>query len=458
MADPLSERVAGLALEIFSKLPQRCKPRTLADGRREWTPMSAIALSRQADPSAVKIVSLATGTKSLPVSALTKCKGLVLHDSHAEILALRGLNYWLLTEMQRVLDRASHVSEWLEHDSHPVNSPSQFQASKRKAFPFRIRKGVEISLFSTEAPCGDASMELVMSATETAGRDITPWSKSASDQSDDAVNLPLGRGFFSNLGALRRKPARADAEVSMSKSCTDKLMLKQLTSLLAFPLDLFLDDTEETFLKRMIVYSDCWNEKSYDRAFTANGRLAKASVAMEPDSLVRMTFFDVETLPERFGRFDFERSTGSEEDRKVRASNISALWIAGAIENEAKNATDLVEVLLNGVRQGFKQFDDRDRKGSVVCKRNMLEKASRLDAQLSKADDAPLRIPRIGDQYLAYYSELKSLSVHSRKTLLKRQLLHALGGWPKKDYDDDFAFSILSSEPYTCPIHCSNSL
>jgi tRNA-specific adenosine deaminase 1 len=34
-------------LDTFNALPQKFKPRTLADGRREWSPLAGIVLSRR---------------------------------------------------------------------------------------------------------------------------------------------------------------------------------------------------------------------------------------------------------------------------------------------------------------------------------------------------------------------------------------------------------------------------
>src|SRR3954470_8613221 len=103
MPASLTEQIAHLALDTFDKLPSKCRPRTMADGSREWTPMSAIILYRTWNVeslveagrlnkanSQLEIVALATGCKSVPVSTLPKCAGLVLHDCHAEILACRG--------------------------------------------------------------------------------------------------------------------------------------------------------------------------------------------------------------------------------------------------------------------------------------------------------------------------------------------------------------------------------
>lgn len=441
MSIPLSEQIASLALDTFSKLPPRCKPRTLPDGRKEWTPMSAIVLHQpgefcEADsnilPDKIEIVSLATGTKSIPVSALSKCKGLILHDCHAEILALRGFNYWLLAEIRRMLDSESYESIWLEFTSPGDGAHSS--SHKWSPFPFRLREGVQVSLFSTEAPCGDASMELLMNATEAAGRDITPWPVTTAVPNISTPQLPPGRGCFSNLGALRRKPARADAEISMSKSCTDKLMMKQFTGLLAFPADLSIEPNPETFLKRMIVYEDRWSKEGYTRAFGTQGRLMELLPAVRQKNTRQANFFEVNTLPQNFRRFEYEKNA---DGQRSRASNMSALWIAGNNSSEG-----VVEVLLNGVKQGFRQFDDRERKGSVICRRNMVQEGMSIASLLERKFTPLLLIPAAAGRAPISYSELKSQHCRSETALLKQSILDGLGGWPRKEHEDDFDISI----------------
>lgn len=40
------DAIADCVLNAFKRLPQKYKPRTLADGRREWVPLAGIVLSR----------------------------------------------------------------------------------------------------------------------------------------------------------------------------------------------------------------------------------------------------------------------------------------------------------------------------------------------------------------------------------------------------------------------------
>lgn len=449
----LSERIANLALDTFDALPARCKPRNLLNGQTEWTPMAAVILSRPppsldnkssslneaavTEPLEIKIVSLATGTKSLPVSALAKCKGLVLHDCHAETLALRGFNFWSLCEIERLLTRDEYESQWMELSAHILDHDE-------KRPPFKLRKGVEISLFCTEAPCGDASMELLMASTLAAGGDATPWpidvraDMGTKESTEATPNLPLGRGQFSQLGALRRKPARADAEISMSKSCTDKIMMKQFTSALAFPADLFIGRSEEAFLKRMVVYEDQFDACGYQRAFSMDGRLVRALPLLSDQDFGSLTFFDVERLWQSFRRFPFERSRGSSPNAgKSKVTNVSSIWIAGEKDQEG---SEVVEVLINGVKQGYKQFAEKQGKGSVLCRWKMAQKMDDIRKLLHTRG---CFVSWLDDEHRPQYCNLKSLSCRSQMKEVKKLVLEALGGWPSKP-DDDFDTPIES--------------
>lgn len=335
----LHEQVAHAALDCFFSQPQKCKPRTAASGREEWTPLAAVVISRGENNSIVECVSLATGTKCLPASALPKCHGTVLHDSHAEILALRGFNRWLLQEIQHMLKEPTFSSPYFRRHNG-------LEMTEENVAPFCLADDIKLHFFTTEAPCGDASMELLIAAKPP--EDATPWDL------DDADTQLLGRGHFSLLGAVRRKPARADAEPSLCKSCSDKLALKQVTSVLSFPADTLVQRTPNAFLSTLIIPAGQYNAIGFARAFGPHGRMKHVADASSH-------FFDTVQLPEDFPGFEFEHRHSS--SRSIKASNISALYIAGSGQT--------LEILLNGVKQGFKHFDADTRKESVVCRKQM---------------------------------------------------------------------------------------
>src|SRR5579871_3827988 len=180
---------------------------------------------------------ISTGMKFLPKSNISNANGIVLHDCHAEIVALRAFNRFLLDECALLAQNSLATSLFVEY--RDVN-----QVNEKSPQPFTIKDNVSIHMYCSEAPCGDASMELVMQAQE----DATPWELPQLPQghSEGVLNSSAaemkGRGHFSELGIVRRKPgkfnpsclcttltnflARSDAPLSLSKSCSDKLTLK----------------------------------------------------------------------------------------------------------------------------------------------------------------------------------------------------------------------------------------
>jgi hypothetical protein len=40
------DAVADLALDVFDRLPNKCKPRPRSDGSREWIPLSGIVIAK----------------------------------------------------------------------------------------------------------------------------------------------------------------------------------------------------------------------------------------------------------------------------------------------------------------------------------------------------------------------------------------------------------------------------
>ena len=69
--------------------------------------------------------------------------------------------------------------------------------------PLTIRDDIRLHMYCSEAPCGDASMELTMRDQE----DATPWpvGQACAEMNSEGIGL-RGRGRFSELGFVRRKP------------------------------------------------------------------------------------------------------------------------------------------------------------------------------------------------------------------------------------------------------------
>lgn len=135
--------------------------------------------------------------KCLPAAKVPQARGFVLHDWHAEVIAVRAFNRFLLDgclELAACPNKPSSVLRRRE-----ANEVSESQGLQ----PFTIRENLKIHMYCSEAPCGDASMELVMDAQE----DATPWPLTVPVPVEEGLvkSLP-GREYFSELGIVRRKP------------------------------------------------------------------------------------------------------------------------------------------------------------------------------------------------------------------------------------------------------------
>lgn len=208
----------------FTGLPKNGKPRS-----NQWTTLAAVVMvDKGGHPT---IASLATGMKCLSSQSIEKAKGRAVHDSHAEILAIRGFNRFLLQQTRA-------------HDT-----PFLVQGTTG----WRLCHGITLYLYASEAPCGDASMELTMAAQA----DATPWTLR-----DGTV--PKGRSYFSRLGAVRCKPGRADSPSTTVMSCSDKLSIRQCTGLLLGSARALIEPGG-TYLAGLILHQH--NDVGYTRAW-----------------------------------------------------------------------------------------------------------------------------------------------------------------------------------------------
>ena len=147
----------------------------------------------------MRLIHKRTGMKCLPVDLISKAHGLVLHDWHAEILAIRCFNHFLIQECYDLANSSSMTSQYIRRRYVDEISASQTPQ------PFALQEDVKIHIYCSEVPCGDASMELTMAAQN----DPTPWASPASSDRDNASQGGLkGRGYFSELGIVRRKPCK----------------------------------------------------------------------------------------------------------------------------------------------------------------------------------------------------------------------------------------------------------
>ncbi|KAH6633562.1 tRNA-specific adenosine deaminase [Boeremia exigua] len=348
--------------------------------------------------------------KCLPQNKLTAAHGNVLHDWHAEVVAVRTFNRFLLEECLRISDPLSHShSDILQQRPRGVTDDEPQR--------FTIAEDVQIHMYCSEAPCGDASMELTMDAQD----DATPWTSApptiTSEALPDSAGALRGRSNFSLLGAVRCKPSRPDAPPTLSKSCTDKLALKQATSILSSVTSTLISP-RNAYIHSLILPASQYVPAACDRAFSRTGRLG----GLTDESVrswrggYRWQPFEVRPTAKEF----VWSRRGVAANEKAVASNLSAVW-----------APLWQETLIGGVLQGRKQTDPRG--ASRICRRS----AWMLAVQIAGLAGAPAVLEALTK---VVYGDIKhDTALEARRVVKKDTQEHGLGGWVKNVGDSDFA-------------------
>ncbi|KAL9044777.1 MAG: hypothetical protein Q9214_002106 [Letrouitia sp. 1 TL-2023] len=385
-----NDRIATCVLEAFEALPAKCKPVEATAGIFQWVPLSGIAIMKGNNEA--RCVALGTGMKCLPAKDISNAKGAILHDFHAEIVAIRAFNHFLLQESLKLAKAPSFNSPFLRRRlDQELSASNGFQ-------PFSLHSDLKICMFNSEAPCGDASMELVMEAQ----KDATPWPVADSNGNNlSAPALLKGRGSFSELGIVRRKPARADSPLTLSKSCSDKLALKQCTSLLS-SLTSLLISPEHGYLDTLVLPRSQHNHTACTRAFRPEGRM-KSVFNCKWASAYRFHPFSVQNTEQEFA---YSRR----------------MW-----------HPNLLERLILGRLQGRKAQDPKA--ASQISNVRMWE----LVRQLVIALNSPLRLEI---SRCKSYRQLKISPLFDERKQVKHDArAEALKGWVRnEDVDFDLSF------------------
>ncbi|KAF4994970.1 hypothetical protein FGRMN_5461 [Fusarium graminum] len=258
-------------------------------------------------------------------------------------------------------------------------------------------------------------MELTMAAQHDASawQSPTPTGTAAPDQEGSL----LGRACFSRTGIVRRKPARGDAPPTLSKSCSDKIALKQCTSLLSSLTSVFVDPAN-AYIQTLILPKSQYSETACRRSFSVEGRM---NALVDETWLGGYSFreFSVVTTDLEFG---FSKRAVKARADKISASNLAAVWSHSGFE----------ENIIGGVIQGRKAF--RTNGASRTSRRSMWEVASELAG-------------RLGESYYATATDLACGTYRDfkegRLTLHRQQVKNnarktALMGWIRNDGGSDF--------------------
>ncbi|KAL8901060.1 MAG: hypothetical protein Q9207_005381 [Kuettlingeria erythrocarpa] len=395
------DAVAEAVLQTYDALPRKCKPVEATADFFQWVPLSGIVVVK-GDNSRPECLSLGTGMKCLPIDQVAQANGSVVHDWHAEVVALRSFNHFLLHECLELSTSPTRTSPIVRRrEAHEISDILGLQ-------PFSIHDNLKFHMYSSEAPCGDASMELLMEAQA----DATPWPLDRRQPATQKLpGLLPGREFFGQLGIVRRKPG-ADL-ATLSKSCSDKLAFKQCTSILSSCTSLLVNPAN-AYLDSLILPKSQYVAHACDRCFGPAGRMRPVAnrtwsggYAFRP--------FRVETTKHDFV---YSRRSMPASSRELRTSNIAAV-----------HNPHVQEALVVGRLQGRKKFDWKG--ASAICSKRMWMTTLQVLAAL--------RTPRLLQQVSesSQVRRWKDTVLFSDRQQVKADVrAEALAGWIRNDGDD----------------------
>lgn len=310
MNHELGNSIASNVIDTFNGLTIKSgKPVVRSNGVEEWTVLASVVAIVNNN---IMPITLATGVKTLPNKVRSYSNGLMVHDMHAEILALRLFNYYLL-------EKDCPLVEYLEDTR-------------------KLKCDVKLALFISEPPCGDASMSYISSSLT----DNEPWTPRKKQK------LNRGRNNFGELGVVRTKPGRSDSLISYSKSCSDKLCLKQLVGICnATTSTLFRDNI---FLDYLVTKNLSFED--FHRCFRTRFDLRNATHPLQ-------------LLAYNCDGYGFTKS------EKKSPSPLCLLHIV---------PLKVIQVLNNGVKNGSFIKDKPPKKGgeSIICNQHFMRKLKQI--------------------------------------------------------------------------------
>lgn len=218
LSDIFIENLVRNCFNVYDKLPKTGKPI-----EKEWTVLSCFIEYDKSNEN-LEVVSLGTGSKCIGATKMSPT-GCLLNDSHAEVFARRGFLLYLY----------DNIDKALKHE------PSVFNHQDGQ---LKLKDDIEFIFYSSQLPCGDASIISVDGGEEHYG-DVLKLQKREAEvdvceievkkqKMEDYVNKTGAKclphceqdskemGIIQlHLGQVRTKPGRGDRTLSVS--CSDKI-------------------------------------------------------------------------------------------------------------------------------------------------------------------------------------------------------------------------------------------
>ncbi|XP_034830050.2 tRNA-specific adenosine deaminase 1 [Maniola hyperantus] len=378
LCQTLVDEIAENCVRAYTNLPKTGKP---VDA--EWTVLSCI-VQYQKDPKMHEVVALGTGSKCIGATKMLP-QGNILNDSHSEVIARRGFLLYLYENVTNAIENRQSI--FLKDN---IN--------------FTLKDNIEFVFYSSQMPCGDASIipktedfsnigELILGDKREAQEDLCDVDvkkkkldihrTGAKCLSYNQQDLKVAGQEYHLVGQVRTKPGRGDR--TLSASCSDKIARWIHCGIQGSLLDLLL--SESVFIKYFIFGSGVpYSEETLHRALLQ--RESKVSIT---DRLKVIPNFYRSSLI-----FPQVRSKSNE-----RPAAGSIVWV--------KTNKRILEVVVQGKKLGVTKKRANNPSSSVAISKNNLYK--KYLEVLHKSKD--LKVHICGEQSLQSipYNEMKRKAI-----------------------------------------------
>ncbi|XP_058820752.1 double-stranded RNA-specific editase Adar isoform X2 [Topomyia yanbarensis] len=392
--------------------------------------LAGIVLTEGYDVKTAKVISLATGTKCVSGEHMS-VTGSVINDSHAEIIARRGLLDYFYTQLNMFSgNKASNSNATVaqyngkqgnnnttarnSNNGELLDSPMVeqeaciFVAPSEDSTLYRLRDGLNFHLYINTAPCGDAR---VFSPHENDNMDVDKHpNRKARGQLRTKVESGEGTIPVKSSEGIQTWDGVLQGQRLLTMSCSDKISRWNVLGLQG---SLLASVIEPIYLHSIVLGSLLHPAHMY-RAIC--GRVESSIQGLPP--------------PYRLNKPRLALMTSAESRNQTKPPNFSINWVIGCSEVEIVNSFT----------------------GKLINNNTNTNKMSRLSKQSFYRRYAAviekLPIVRFREVKPSYYETKMSIPEYqqAKKELFAAFAKEDLGDWLKKPIEQD-QFTLIPPRP-----------